>query len=266
MVRGVLWEGTGRRQPARGVETTTCGSRGGEGRGDDNLRGGREGRRVLARGWEGTGLEPTTCNVRKGHDCRAGSAASDESARAASCCHPSQNRYTYDHYDGVLEGQFFYELNLALREMPRAGPDEAAVIMTGWSAYMKVLTNGLRKLPNIQDLVFRGRPVGIDEMGPLFYRGRYVTFGAVTSTSRSLEFAAHLAQQNGTILRMFVHEGKSIADLSYFGREEDEVVLPPNASFVVTDEPRSRTVDIATGPVNFHRIDLQQVRGTDLLH
>ena len=65
---------------------------------------------------------------------------------------------------------------------------------------------------------------------------------------------------------MFVHEGKSIADLSYFGREEDEVVLPPNASFVVTDEPRSRTVDIATGPVNFHRIDLQQVRGTDLLH
>jgi len=153
-----------------------------------------------------------------------------------------------------LNGQFFYELNSALRAFPKCSGDEKALLVQTWSPYMHCLMAGFGKLPSLETVGFRGRPVAAAELREVYARGRQITFCGVTSCSKFRGRAIEVAGDWGTLLEIHGFDFKDIAAFSLFDVEA-EIVLPPHVSFVVTSDPVQdweRCVSVIT---------LQQVRG-----
>ena len=92
--------------------------------------------------------------------------------------------------------------------------------------------SGLRKLPSITGVVFRGNN-SPDVIAKEYTLGREIFWSGFTSTTTELSSALQFAGQDGVVFRMHINSGKSISNFSCLPNEK-EVLLPPNACLIVT--------------------------------
>jgi len=99
-----------------------------------------------------------------------------------------------------------------------------------WKHYLYLLLHGANKLPVHETCVYRGIPVTLSE---IYKINNQVTWITVTSTSEDIMAAKRFAKTKGTLMRIRVTTGRSIAKYSVYPKEK-EVLLLPNCEFVVS--------------------------------
>ena len=169
--------------------------------------------------------------------------------------------YTHDSGAGLQHGEFYFELNTAMRAYPHATPEERCRIIGDWAPYVRWLMSAFGKLPSIPGCFYRGRPIQSDEMTRTFTVGRRVTFAAVTSLSMSREAAADMASDDGLVMEIQAVSGaKAISEFSFFPYEM-EMLLPPLTSLVVISPPGT----VLHGSKTVRHVALVEVVGDEVL-
>ena len=140
--------------------------------------------------------------------------------------------YTYDTGEGK-EGNLYFELNNALR---KRGSADRATLMDVWGAYLYYLLSGLSKLASTKTIVYRGYPDKA-KVQAQYQLGRPIQWGAFSSTSTDIDATkAFTNMEHGVVFKLTVLSGKIIKAYSYFA-DESEVLVSPQARFVVSSEP-----------------------------
>jgi hypothetical protein len=121
--------------------------------------------------------------------------------------------------------------------------------------FIAYLMRGLTKLPVFRGVVYRGIPQSQLDLVRSSYRGGVdVHWSAFTSTTLSLPAAKTFAKGHGGIIfRIRTLSGRRISCYSQFQNEE-EIVISPNAQFVVTSECNLNNED------GYHYVDLMEKR------
>lgn len=121
----------------------------------------------------------------------------------------------------------YFLLNNSLREKSRA-------VLKPWLPYLKLLLNGLNKLPSKPCRVFRGVKMAFHQN---YRTGSIVIWWGFSSCTKSLDALQSEAVlgKNGTrtLFSIECYSGKDIQKHSYFGQEQ-EVILLPARQFKVT--------------------------------
>lgn len=94
--------------------------------------------------------------------------------------------------------------------------------------------SAMRKLPDFKGVVFRGNK-SPDIVRKEYTTGREIFWSGFTSTTIDADVARQFAGPTGVVFRIKINSGKSISAFSALGGEK-EVLLPPNAGLVVSDE------------------------------
>ena len=148
-------------------------------------------------------------------------------------------------------GNLYFELNHALRQ--RGGVQRTAALQL-WGGYLYYLLSGLSKLTDVETVVYRGYPDKA-KVVEQYKVGRPIQWGAFSSTSTSVAATKGFTdQEHGVIFKLTVQSGKVIKAYSYFP-SEDEVLLSPQARFVVSSA-------LYEGADGFTSLDLVEQRGT----
>jgi hypothetical protein len=151
----------------------------------------------------------------------------------------------------VQAGTLYFELNHALRQ--RGGVQRTAALQL-WGGYLYYLLSGLSKLTDVETVVYRGYPDKA-KVVEQYKVGRPIQWGAFSSTSMSVAATKNFTdQEHGVIFKLTVLSGKVIRAYSYFP-SEDEVLLSPQARFVVSSKPYE-------GADGFTYLDLVESGGT----
>ena len=141
--------------------------------------------------------------------------------------------YTHDLGLGEKKGNFYFELNAALRKRELAARHN---MLQTWGPCVVYLLRALEKLPAVKGVVWRGFPNKAQVLKE-YEEGRPIQWGAFSSTSTSFEAAKVFTDQSdGVLLKIKVHSGRVIKDFSFFPCE-DEVLISCNSKYIVTSEP-----------------------------
>ena len=140
--------------------------------------------------------------------------------------------YTMDarDYARAREDSVFFVFNLAVR----TGDSEQ---VQRWSAYTKLFSDALDKLPSVSCVVFRGLDQPLTQVSHLYVKASTVFFNSVTSTTTDkagtlLQFGMGADGRPGTLLQIAACDVKDIAVFSVF-RKENELLAPLNSSYRV---------------------------------
>ena len=141
--------------------------------------------------------------------------------------------HTFDSgFNNELRGadNVFHQLNECLRER-----DDHKMFLL--QPYLSYLFRALGKLPAIQTTVYRGIPAASLEIVREKYKMRTMVYWSTfTLTSTDISTAKMLARgPGGIIFRIDAVNGRRPSEYSYSMKEE-EILLSPNAAFVVTAE------------------------------
>ena len=134
--------------------------------------------------------------------------------------------YTYDNQSGSPDGQFYQEVNRALRN--RRGRRE---LVQRWGGVLYYLMAALTRLPDMSGLFYRVCP---DRLQLSNYPvGGRVQYGAFFSVTADLATAKAVADTTtDVILRLRLKHGRAVEDYSCFP-DTQEVVASARARFVV---------------------------------
>ncbi|KAH3765325.1 hypothetical protein Pelo_2849 [Pelomyxa schiedti] len=154
--------------------------------------------------------------------------------------------YSYDvrPLGGSDTQNFFFQLNEVLRKRGAS--------FEGWRGYIHYLMSALRKLPSYSGVVYRGS--NNPTTARPYTRGTSVVWSAFSSTSALESVARDFAGTQGALFCIEITNGKDISAFSAIASEK-EVLLPPNAKFVVTKGFESSN----TGPYGVCEIHLLEV-------
>lgn len=161
--------------------------------------------------------------------------------------------YTYDlGMSSTNDGQdnLFFVLNNVLRErLPKK--------MIQIKPFLTYLMRGLTALPVVSGLVYRGVPAATRATIEEHYRlSTDVHWSAFTSTTLNLDSAREFAEApGGVIFRLTLLNGGRCSRAYSAFPTEDEVLVSPNARFIVTAECR---VDLADG---YYYVDMLERTG-----
>ena len=99
------------------------------------------------------------------------------------------------------------------------------------------ILSGMAKMPRMplkHITAWRGRPESMTALRQVYTPGRVVKWSAFTSCSMRIDNAAFMANwAQGCVLKLVLTNAVSIAGMSCYPHE-DEILLPPNTTFVVT--------------------------------
>ena len=139
--------------------------------------------------------------------------------------------YTYDNQSGSPDGQFYQEVNRALRN--RRGRRE---LVQRWGGVLYYLMAALTRLPDVSGLFYRVCP---DRLQLSNYPvGGRVQYGAFFSVTADLATATNITDTaTDVILRLRLKHGRAVEDYSCFP-DTQEVVASARARFVVASGPR----------------------------
>eukprot|EP00727_Mastigamoeba_balamuthi_P012996 m51a1_g8319 hypothetical protein (810) ;mRNA; f:119496-123757 len=134
--------------------------------------------------------------------------------------------YTFDFGDSQPEDNLYHKLNNDLRQRMKAK-------MECWWGYLYYLMNGLKKLPDVDEVLYRGIPADKAKMLEKEYAmGRRIRWTAFSSTTNNLEVAKNFAGPGGVIFRIKGNSGRNIQSISFI-KGENELLLNPNITFRV---------------------------------
>jgi len=172
-------------------------------------------------------------------------------------------RYTFG-LAGAEEGNLYYRLNEELRSLAAGACDRAAVIRT-WAPLLSTLLPALKRLDQHPGILFRGIPESVAHIYTPGKQVRFTGFTSLTTLSvRAWEHAHSRAEGAAecTVLRLHCHSGRKLHGLSCFAHE-NEVILLPNALFVVSSEPHkaSRFSKLFQQMLTATEIDLVELTG-----
>ena len=138
--------------------------------------------------------------------------------------------YTYDNQSGSPDGQFYEEVNRALRN--RRGRKQ---LVQRWGGVLYYLMAALTRLPDMSGLFYRVCP---DRLQLSNYPvGGRVQYGAFFSVTADLATATNIADTTtDVILRLRLKHGRAVEDYSCFP-DTQEVVASARARFVVASQP-----------------------------
>ncbi|CAF3061805.1 unnamed protein product [Rotaria sp. Silwood2] len=128
----------------------------------------------------------------------------------------------------------FYVLNSTLRQADRS---ELKPLLP----YLKLLIEGLEKLPSFSGLIYRGVNCNISSN---FIKGKKLTWWGFSSCTRSLDvlnredFLGKSSQR--TLFYIECISGKSIQSYSYSSPNDEEVLLLPGTEFLITNKKRTK--------------------------
>ena len=126
--------------------------------------------------------------------------------------------YTHDLGTDEKEGNFYFELNTAIRQRGMAARQS---MMKTWGVCVRYLLRALRKLPAVEGIVWRGMGRRSAQVLEQYYKGRPIQWGAFSSTTTSFEAAATFTDQSdGVILKLDIHSGRVVKDFSFFPCED----------------------------------------------
>lgn len=114
---------------------------------------------------------------------------------------------------------------------------------------MWYINSALRKLPDCQCRVFRGSDD--IEVVSKYKLGTEITWSGFTSCSTKESVAKSFAKNSGLLFVIEVANGKSIMPFSAIPAEE-EVLLPPNATLMVS---KVKTSNDANMPTTIHLVE-----------
>ena len=169
------------------------------------------------------------------------------------------------------DDNFYFQLNADLREAckPSASPEFRKKVIEGWQNPVTTMLRALGKLPVINAdgvIVYRGTPVPPAQVKPMYYEGRCVRWSGFTSTSLNSRVAVDIAGRTGTILRIKTFTGRDISPFSIFGEAENEVLLAPSQSYVVSKKAYLKSFPFKGGGyVDVAVIDFVETRGDELV-
>ena len=143
----------------------------------------------------------------------------------------AQVAYTYDNQSGSPDGQFYEEVNRALRN--RRGRRE---LVQRWGGVLYYLMAALTRLPDMSGFFYRVCP---DRLQLSNYPvGGRIQYGAFFSVTADLATATAVADKaTDVILRLRLKHGRAVEDYSCFP-DAQEVVASARARFVVASGPR----------------------------
>ena len=138
--------------------------------------------------------------------------------------------YTYDNQSGSPDGQFYEEVNRALRN--RRGRKQ---LVQRWGGVLYYLMAALTRLPDMSGLFYRVCP---DRLQLSNYPvGGRIQYGAFFSVTADLATATKIADPStDVILRLRLKHGRAVEDYSCFP-DAQEVVASARARFVVASAP-----------------------------
>ena len=142
--------------------------------------------------------------------------------------------------------------------------DRVDEISSTWAAHMTHFLSALSKMPSYDGKVFRGTSDGWEELSATYWVGRQVRWSGVTSTSTKQSQALLKAGDAGTVFVITVRHGKEVAVFSEFPME-DEVILVPNMTFVVTGPVSTELVLIECDFLDVDVVPLIQIVGDQLV-
>jgi hypothetical protein len=135
--------------------------------------------------------------------------------------------YTFDiGLNGNQSDNLYFQLNKKLKDR---NPQE----LSHYRGYLYYLQKALSKLPDISTTVYRGIP-HLDIFQKNYTKFRQIHWSSFSSTTPTLSKAKEFAGREGCVLCINIFNGKAIPAYSVFPTE-DEVLLSPNMSFVVTN-------------------------------
>jgi hypothetical protein len=134
--------------------------------------------------------------------------------------------YTYDMGVGHAHDNIYTRVNRTLRERK---PDE----VVKWRHFIWHMVSGLRALPAVSCVVFRGIDVS---MADKHTKGKHISWNSFVSTTTAEDTAKDFMKSVtcGTFFQITAKWGRNIKAFSPFGDREDEVLLEPNSEFEVT--------------------------------
>jgi hypothetical protein len=147
------------------------------------------------------------------------------------CWYPSKHNLTREESAAVflytMEGgdnSFYRVLNEALRSENRR-------LIRPWFGYLKLFDTALKKLPVVQECVWRGMSGNISQK---FKQGETVTWWSVSSCSVSLEVVQDFlgSDENATLIMIEAKKARDISGYTSFP-DENEVLLAPETELRV---------------------------------
>ena len=139
--------------------------------------------------------------------------------------------YTYDNQSGSPDGQFYQEVNRALRN--RGGRRE---LVQRWGGVLYYLMAALTRLPDRSGLFYRVCPDRLQLSNyPVGGRVQYGAFFSVTADHARAKAVAD--KDVDVIFRLRLKHGRAVEDYSCFP-DTQEVVASARARFVVASAPR----------------------------
>ena len=94
-------------------------------------------------------------------------------------------------------------------------------VLAPWYGYLKLLDTALKKLPSVQENLWRG--INLD-IAKNFKEGQEVSWWALSSCSSSLKVVKQFLGSTSTLFMIEAKNGKPISEYSSFG-DENEVIL-----------------------------------------
>lgn len=166
--------------------------------------------------------------------------------------------YTFGFTDQA-EGNVYFEENSDLRLLARAGPFEREDVIEAWRHHIIWMLSGMDRLPGFTGHCFRVvKALSRADVESTYAVGRLVSFAAFTSTTTAANVAIEFAldDPDAVVFRIHCFDGKVLSCLSFYPNEQ-EVLLQPGLTFVVSSGPTEENVDGKW--VTF--VGLVQVRG-----
>jgi len=124
---------------------------------------------------------------------------------------------------------FYYKLNKMLKER-----SNDAMLM--WQGYLYYFFAALKKLNNIKTTVYRGINYELEQVQQNYQFGSKIHWSSFSSTTTEIQVAKKFALKSKILFIISILTGKDIQKYSVV-KGEKEILLNPNMSFVVFQEP-----------------------------
>jgi hypothetical protein len=149
------------------------------------------------------------------------------------CCHPSEHRLTKDESAAVYlysiewgHQSLYRVLNSVLRSKNRS-------LVNPWLAYLKLFHTAIKKLPTVEDILWRGVP---NDISINYKKGQEIVWWSESSCTTSIDVVKDFVGSNSTIFMIKAKNGKNLTGYTKYPYE-NEVLLPSGTHLRVKSDP-----------------------------
>jgi len=138
-------------------------------------------------------------------------------------------------------------------------------VPASWRPYLYYLIEGLKKIKAYNGIAYRGVPEQLTQLSEQYRTGNTVVWVAFTSTCKKRDTMLQFSDDaKGTWMRIKITDGRDISAFS-LKPNEGEVLLLPNAYFLVTKIIDQETKDLVGLPNSVDGIFLEQQETPQIL-